>query len=294
MSFPFPFVAQRMFNTPLAVHEKKAEIVVAALAGRLGIAAFSDGRHLIPLGAREPAHAGDWYDPQGAAVGETPFDAVAGVAVIPVRGSLVQRTGTMRPYSGMTGYDGLRAAFNFAWADDQVKGIAVDIDTPGGEVAECFDLVDDIYRMRGTKPTWAILAENAFSAGYAIASACDRIIVPRTGGTGSVGVICLHADFSGALEKEGIVVTLITSGARKADGSQFQPLSDPARERFQADIDAMADIFVETVARNRSMSVKAVRDTEADTFLGAKGVDIGFADAVMAPAQAFEELLSQL
>jgi ClpP class serine protease len=44
----------------------------------------------------------------------------------------------------------------------------------------------------GEKPIHAILTENAYSAAYAIASAADRISVPRTGGVGSVGVITMH------------------------------------------------------------------------------------------------------
>ncbi|TOL42864.1 serine peptidase, partial [Vibrio parahaemolyticus] len=71
-------------------------------------------------------------------------------------------------------------------------GICLDIDSPGGEVAGCFDLVDLIYELRGKKPIYAILSENAYSAAYAIASAADKIYVPRTGGVGSVGVIVIH------------------------------------------------------------------------------------------------------
>ena len=32
----FPLLAQRMFNTPIAIHPRKAEIAMAALADRLG------------------------------------------------------------------------------------------------------------------------------------------------------------------------------------------------------------------------------------------------------------------
>jgi ClpP class serine protease len=56
----------------------------------------------------------------------------------------------------------------------------------------------------------------------------------------------------------------------------------------------MGELFVKTVARNRGLSVKTVRDTQATTFLGAAGVEIGFADAVMAPDEAFRSLLAEL
>jgi signal peptide peptidase SppA len=181
-----------------------------------------------------------------------------------------------------------------ALGDPDVRAIMLDIDSPGGEVAGCFDLVDAIYDARGRKPIWAVLTESAYSAAYAIASAADRIIVPRTGGTGSVGVICMHVDISQALSKAGIDVTLIHYGAKKADGNEFNPLSKDALSRFQSDVDKMGEIFVKTVARNRDLKTAVVRDTEAGTFLGAAGVEIGFADAVMAPDEAFASLLDEL
>lgn len=155
-------------------------------------------------------------------------------------------------------------------------------------------MVDAIYASRGVKPMWSILAESAYSAAYAIASATDKIIVPRTGGTGSVGVICAHVDFSKALTQAGIAVTLITYGDRKADGSEHKPLTDAALARFQADVNTMGDLFAQTVARNRNLSTARVRDTQAATYLGAAGVQIGFADAVMAPDEAFRSLHAEL
>ena len=157
--------------------------------------------------------------------------------MIQVEGTLVQKLGTLRPYSGMTGYDGIRQNFLEALSDPAVEAIVLDIDSPGGEVAGCFDLVDTIYAARGEKPIWSVLSESAYSAGYAIASAADRIVVPRTGGTGSIGVISMHVDWSQALTEAGVKVTFITYGERKADGHprfHFQALT-----RFQADIDTM-------------------------------------------------------
>jgi signal peptide peptidase SppA len=211
--------------------------------------------------------------------------------VIPVADTLVQKLGSMTPYSGMTGYDGIAANFAQALADPNVKGIMLDIDSPGGEVAGCFDLVDMIAEARGRKPIRAMLSERAFSAAYAIACATDLITVPRTGGTGSVGVITMHVDYSRALDKEGFTVTLITCGSRKAEGNPYEPLPDAARAAIQAEIDAVGLLFAQTVAANRGMPVEAVQATQAATYLGQAGVDIGFADAVASPEIALREFI---
>lgn len=282
----YSHIAQRLFNTPLAITRKKAEIIVAAVRDRFEIERVISGGEPIVLADIDLT--GEEASVKGG------YDIVAGVAIIPVCGTLVHKLGTLRPYSGMTGYDGIRANLSIALADPNVKAIVFDIDSPGGEVAGCFDLVDAIYEARGQKPIWSILSEVAFSAAYAIASATDKIIVPRTGGTGSVGVICLHADFSKALKNAGVVVTLIQYGARKAEGNELQPLTDEAQQNLQADVDAMGQLFVATVARNRKISAAKVRGTEAATFLGADGVRVGFADAVMAPDEAFAALQAEL
>lgn len=283
----YPHLATRLFNTPLAITPGKVEIVMAALADRFGLAKLfrADGS-VVALGDFDLSDSKPSRD-----VG---YEVVAGVAIIPVTGTLVQKLGTLRPYSGMTGYDGIRANLSMAMEDDAVRAIVLDVDSPGGEVSGCFDLVDAIYGQRGNKPMWSILSESAYSAAFAIASATDRIVVPRTGGTGSVGVICAHVDFSKALGAAGIEVTLITYGDRKADGNEMKPLGDAALARFQADVNTMGDLFVETVSRNRNLKSAVVRDTQAGTYLGANGVRIGFADAVMAPDEAFRSLLAEL
>jgi signal peptide peptidase SppA len=282
----FPHLAQRLFNVPLAIRPEKAEIIVAALADRLGVTRLRRGDG--SLMALAPMLAG--ADDEERREAESGYDLVAGVAVIPVCGTLVQRLGTLRPFSGMTGYDGIRQNFLAALADEEAGAIMLDIDSPGGEVAGCFDLADTIWRARGSKPVWAVVNEMACSAAYALASATDRITVPRTGVVGSVGVIALHVDLSKALEEAGITVTLIQYGARKSDGSDMIPLAPEARTRFQADIDAVGKLFVNTVARNRKLDAAKVQATEAGTFLGAAGVAAGFADAVMAPDEAFRAL----
>ncbi|MCO8643226.1 S49 family peptidase [Burkholderia multivorans] len=291
----FPQLATRLFNVPIAITPHKAEIVMAALADRLGITQlFRPDGHVIALaGGGAQAFLSD-MGAEDEPVDMRPYDVWEGVARIPIQGTLVHKLGTLHPWSGMTGYDGIRSLLSLAMEDPEVRAIVLDIDSPGGEVAGCFDLTDAIYEAREEKPIWSILSESAYSAAYAIASASDRIIVPRTGGTGSVGVICMHVDFSKALSQAGIDVTLIHYGDRKADGNEYSPLSKDARARIQADVDAMGELFVETVARNRGLTAARVRSTQAGTFLGAAGVEVGFADAVMAPDDALASLLAEL
>ncbi|HHW8957236.1 S49 family peptidase [Morganella morganii] len=277
-----PHLAQKLFNTPLAIHPQKAEVIVSSLTERLGItqirsAMMEDDDEYFSRKARK----------------DSGYDVLEGIAIIPVYGTLVQKLGTLRPYSGMTGYDGIRRVFLTAVNDPEVKGICLDIDSPGGEVAGCFDLVDLIYVERGKKPIHAILSENAFSAAYAIASAADKIYVPRTGGVGSVGVIVIHCDWSQRIKDDGLKVSIITYGNRKAESNPYVALSDEAQAAIQHDVDEMGRLFVSTVSRNRGLSETVIRNTQAACYLAAEGVQMGLADVVASPDVAFQELMKE-
>jgi signal peptide peptidase SppA len=216
----------------------------------------------------------------------------ASVAIIPIVGCLTSDDAGWG--WGMQSYNSIRHTFMAAVHADDVSAIALIVDSPGGTVANCFDLADTIYAARGIKPIRAILAEDAYSAAYALASAADSITVPRTGGTGSVGIIRLHPNISGMLAKTGVEMSLFRYGDRKMESNPFEKLSDEASARLQAEVDQAGELFVETVARNRGMTTAKVKATEAGTFSGPAGVEIGFADSVAAPDAAFADLLSSL
>ncbi|MBD2781945.1 S49 family peptidase [Xenorhabdus szentirmaii] len=274
-----PHLAQKLFNTPLAIHPNKAEVVMSAVMERFGITQI-----------RSSMMEDDDYFTRKVRQ-DSGYDVLEGIALIPVYGTLVQKLGTLRPYSGMTGYDGIRRVFLKALNDPEVKGICLDIDSPGGEVAGCFDLVDLIYQSRGEKPIHAILSENAYSAAYAIASAADKITVPRTGGVGSVGVIVIHCDWSQHIKDDGLKVTIITYGDRKAESNPHVPLSDEAKSAIQHDVDEMGRLFVRTVSRNRGLTEEQVRNTQAACYLADEGVQAGLADKIAPPDVAFQILM---
>jgi ClpP class serine protease len=63
--------------------------------------------------------------------------------------------------------------------------------------------------------------------------------VTRTGEVGSIGVVAVHIDESGADEKAGLAWTFVFAGECKIDGNAHEPLSDRARATIQADVDRL-------------------------------------------------------
>jgi ClpP class serine protease len=174
--------------------------------------------------------------------------------------------------------------------------VALEIDSFGGEVAGVFDLADQIRALRRDKPVWAFVAEHAFSAGYALASQADRILVPRTGAVGSIGVVVMHADLSGQLDQDGVRVTMIHSGAHKVEGNPYEPLPETVRDDIQREIDVLRFLFAETVAAGRAgrLGQEAALVTEAATYRGADAVSAGLADEVVDLSQGFARFRESL
>lgn len=218
------------------------------------------------------------------------FDQSTGLAFIPVRGVLLNRFGGA--YSDVTGYQAIRRMFQAAEAAPDVRGIVFDHNSPGGDAQGVFELAAEIRAAK--KPTAAVVDANAYSASYALASAAGRIYVTPSGGVGSVGVYTMHVDMSKMLADYGVDVTLVFSGDHKVDGNPFEPLPDDVRGDMQARIDARRQEFAAQVATGRNMTAEAVLATEARTYSAAEGVEVGFADAVMAPQEALADFVSRL
>lgn len=198
-----------------------------------------------------------------------------GIAVIPIRGLLTKRD---EMFFDTTNYEDIRMAVTQALEDEGVESILLDIDSPGGEVGGLFDLVDFIYESRDQKPIYAYANDSAFSAAYAIASACSEIFINRTSGVGSIGVIATHTDVSEADKQMGVKYTTIFAGSKKNDLSPHEPLSESAKDELQEEVNRLYDMFLWTVARNRGVSVELVRATQAATYYGSNAIQIGLAD----------------
>lgn len=213
-----------------------------------------------------------------------PFVFSDGIAVIPVHGLLLNRFGDS--YGYVTGYTFIRRQRDLAMADPDVKLVIYDVNSGGGEAAGNFELAQESFDMRGTKPTIAIVNSNCYSAAYAFASAADKIYVTPSGGAGSIGAVATHFDVSKMLDNYGIKVTFIHAGDHKVDGNSFEPLSDEVKADIQARVDSTYGRFVDLVSQNRGLSPEAVRETQARCYSAQDALALGLIDGVASPMEA--------
>ncbi|MSL00612.1 S49 family peptidase [Escherichia coli] len=281
------------FNEPLLLEPAYARVFFCALGREIGAASLSVPQQQVQLDAPGMLAETDEYMAGGKRPARV-YRVVNGIAVLPVTGTLVHRLGGMRPFSGMTGYDGIVACLQQAMADSQVRGILLDIDSPGGQAAGAFDCADMIYRLRQQKPVWALCNDTACSAAMLLASACSRRLVTQTSRIGSIGVMMSHVSYAGHLAQAGVDITLIYAGAHKVDGNQFEALPAEVRQDMQQRIDAAHRMFAEKVAMYTGLSVDAVTGTEAAVFEGQSGIEAGLADELINASDAISVMATAL
>jgi capsid assembly protease len=276
-----PHLAARVIGTPLMIEPAKLDILLQVLAVQEG------QRHAPPVI--------EFGTPDSALSSATPSTAAqAGIAVIQILGSLVKRNAGMEALSGLMSYDRIAAQLQAALGDPSVRGIVLEIDSPGGEAAGVFDLADAIRIASAQKPVYAVVSDRAYSAAYALASSANRIYVSRTAGVGSIGVIAMHVDQSARDAQQGLRYTPVFAGARKNDLNPHAPITDSARATLQGEVDRLYGLFVNTVAAHRNLNAQTVRDTQAGVFFADATITAGLADMLGTLDDALADLRSQL
>ena len=224
---------------------------------------------------------GDENDPDDWLHYFRPYTVIDGVLQIPVMGVLLSQF----PWQlgrWATGYKYIEMAFRRGVADPNVAGIALVINSGGGEVAECFELCKKIVGWRDEKPVRAFASNWSYSAAFAVGVSAGpgNFVIAESGGVGSVGVVTAHVEYSKMMDEIGIKVTFIYAGAHKVDGNPYEELSPAAKKRTQARIDKIYGVFCSHVAENRGMDEADVRGTEALTYDADEAIEIGFADRI--------------
>jgi len=295
-----PRIAARLFNAPLLVHPGKAASILHGLGGRIlgSNIEFSGPEAIahIAFDNRSPriGTVGDRLGRRVAANGGRPYDMVGSIAIIPIEGSLIHKGSFLESNSGETSYQGIQTQVVTAARDPQVKGVVLEVDSFGGEVSGAFETSDMIHSLSKLKPTLAILSDHAYSSGYLMASAATSIIIPESGGCGSIGVITMHTDMSAAIEASGIKVTILSAGQHKADGNPFEPLPEGVAATIRAEIESVREVFAGRVAtyRGSRFSFQDAMATEAQVYSGSDAVAAGMADATGHPSDAFEAFVA--
>ena len=130
----------------------------------------------------------------------------------------------------------VREVLDRAREDDEVRGILLRIDSPGGTATASEQIYTEILRFKRERniPVVAQLLTTAASGGYYIAMSADQVQAHPTTVVGSIGVIFTSMNFAGLMGKLGIEDQTITGGEFKDMGSPFRKLTTIERAQLQS------------------------------------------------------------
>ena len=211
------------------------------------------------------------------------------LAVLPLTGVILPTENVFSQLWGATTLDQFNYDFQQALDNPAISEIILHIDSPGGMVTGVHECAEMIYQARGKKPMTAYVSGLGASAAYWLASACDEIVLDATASVGSIGVLSIHTDDKAQKEKSGLTQTQIVSS--QSPRKRLDVTTDEGRADIQAHVDAIADVFVANVARNRNVNVETVLSDfgQGSLCVGIQAVKQGLADRLGSLQQLIHE-----
>lgn len=196
----------------------------------------------------------------------------------------------VNPYSAQAALDRVHAAE----ADEDVVGIFLEINSPGGEVTMSDILFDAIMRFRQSDTNrfvYALIGDMAASGGYYVAAAANKIMAHPTSWTGSIGVIVPNYNAYELASKVGIASVPITSGENKNMLDMFQPTNAAHTAIIKRAVDQAYDRFLEIIEKGRGMDRKDILPYADGRILTAKdALDAKLIDAIGYEEDAYKAI----
>ena len=178
--------------------------------------------------------------------------------------------------------------------DDDVRGVIVHVDSPGGSVVGGEDLYNSLRAIAEIKPVATVMGTVATSAAYMTAIATDRVFAREGTITGSIGVILQTANVSELLGRIGIEPITIKSTELKGVPSPVEPLTPEGRAATEQVVLDLYDFFVDLVIERRPLNADAVRLlADGRVFSGRQAVQNNLIDAIGGEAAAIDWMVRE-
>ncbi len=185
--------------------------------------------------------------------------AVEKVVFLPVRGFIgdqANKKGT--PFLGgrVNQVRQLERELDKASRDPHVRGVVLEIDSPGGTVTASDRLYHRImlFRERTRIPVVAFFGDLGASGAYYAAMAADEVWAHPTSVVGSIGVLIANIGVEGLMKKVGITDRTVASGPEKEMGSPLRKMTPEDRAIFEGLVKDFYGNFLRVVERGRKMT----------------------------------------
>lgn len=220
--------------------------------------------------------------------------AESNLGVIHISGPLTNKSTGWEAFCGGTSYESIKEDFE-ALLEAGTKTIAFMVESGGGEAYGMMDTGNYLRKLADENNVKIISYVDGLSASaaYGLTAISDEIISNKNSEIGSIGVLIRLMNDSKALEMKGYERSFISAGTEKIPFAEDGSFRKEFLDDLQYKVDALYTDFTEYVAEHRKMTVEAVRNTQANTFLAEDAIALGLADKVMTQEDFYSYLSGQ-
>ena len=182
-----------------------------------------------------------------------------------------------------------------ATKDKDIRGLYLDVDSPGGGVTVSDELYDALCRFRESDTNRFVfvhMGDLCCSGGYYLSAAASWIMARPTTTTGSIGVIMSSVNAAELARKIGLQPVTIASGANKSMLNPLEPVNPEHVKILERPVKQLHERFVEIVAKGRGLPIEKVREIADGRILSATdALECGLVDGIGQVADARDKLL---
>ena len=187
--------------------------------------------------------------------------------------------------SGSEKFDAVRERIHLATDDQDVKGLYLVVDTPGGDLTASDLLWHDVQLFREAQPGRFVFVHalaQCCSGGYYVAAAADFIMALPTSEVGSIGLISDYGyNVADLARRFGVTNVVVATGENKDSFNPLKPVDPRQLAIEQGLIDSQFRRFVQVVSDGRNIPVEKVRElADGRAYAAADAVERGLADAI--------------
>jgi protease-4 len=215
--------------------------------------------------------------------GSRDFDAhQVGIGVVEVNGAIMESKTAVEQIESFE-------------RSENIKGIIVRINSPGGAVSPSQEIHRAVLRARDKKKVVVSMGSLAASGGYYIACAGDRIFANPGTVTGSIGVVTQLTNFSELADLAKIRVHTVTSGDYKDSGNPFRAFSEEDEAFFKQMVMNIHEQFVRDISKSRDLKIDEVRElADGRIYTGEQAKDNGLVDELGGLRDAVDYLAKEV
>lgn len=314
----FPHLARQFYLEPIALEQSAMLAIHAYLWPRItgevetmqAISAADNakpysvggtGAHRRPTLAA-PATTGDGYFTPRVVTDPRYFytlEGKPGVAVVPINGMIMKGASSFQESCmGAVSTERITHAIAQATADKNIKTLALDIGSPGGQVtgiSELAQMIKSFGSSRG-RNVYAFTDTMAASAAYWLASQANEIVMTQSAQVGSIGTYLAFLNENVRMQTQGVKLELFKAGTHKGLGLPGNDLTQADRAYLQSRVEDLNTQFVSAVEAGRpKISQDAVTHAAMypgiSTMSGASALDHRMADGLVSSWEEFVSLL---